>query len=324
MTQYQVPYGWEVNVGQDQGVYLWQALEDPANSLGADITVLTMSDFPGSSPAFFLDQLRSTIQGFQLLETKQISGDEYHYKATGQVEGAKMNSNFIFLRDRSTQLIYIASFSAKENDYATFGGTAVLYQSLQRVNPFSSQSGSTIANSGTSTDFRNMQSVENQNRLQAQGTTPEKRMLIGEWVQAFSYQTGTVSQNVYSGQFAYGERGYGHLFTFNADNTYSLTYKYNSISQGCAYQADFVEAGSYEIASGQLVLYPNGYQGNYNVCNERSQERNANPPTRFFQLNMDSSGSQLVITGQPLEYSISYETNASGQNYIQEGFNKTR
>ncbi|MEM6397885.1 MAG: lipocalin family protein [Bacteroidota bacterium] len=326
-TQYQVPYGWEVNVGQDQGVYLWQALEDPANPLGADITVLTMSDFAGSSPAFFIDRLSSTIQSFQLVETKQISADEYHYRAKGQMEGQKVSSNLIFLRDRNAQLIYIASFSALERDYAALGGTAVLYQSLQRLNPFSNgtePAGVDTYDVGTGSDAWNMQSVEIQNALKAQGMTPEKQMLIGKWMQAFSYQTGTASQDIFSGQIAYGERGYGHLLTFKADNTYTLTYKYNSVSQGCKYQADFFESGRYKMEGRQLVLYPNGYEGSYNVCDKINPERKTSLPTRYFEVYIDQEGKRLVIVGQAMEYSISYETDVNGQNHIQEGFNKTR
>jgi hypothetical protein len=327
-TQYQVPSGWKVNAGQEQGVYLWQAMEDPGNALGADISVMSMQDFPNSSPDLFLQQLKNAVEGFAILETKQISQDEYHYRATGIIEGRKVNSNLIFLRDRNSQFIYLASFSAEEQRYAQLGGPAVLYQSLQRLNPFAAAATaaapSPVSSVGTHSNDWNMQSTETQRYLMAQGITPSKKALVGEWLQSFSYQTGTATQNVVSGQISYGERGYGHFFNFKADGTYTLTYKYNSVSQGCPYKADFSEQGRYDVQGRNLLLRASWYEGSYNVCGQISPEKNTNPPIRSFEVYVDQETLRLVIVGQPLEYSASVETANNGDNYIQEGFNKVK
>ena len=326
-TQYQVPRGWKVNVSQEQGVYVWQAMEDPTNPLGADISVLTMQDFPNSSPTFFINQLESTIQGFQILETKQVSSDEYHYQASGKMEGAQISCNLIFLRDRNSQFLYLASFSAKQQHYQRLGGPTILYRALQRINPFATDAAPPVAPAPApsgNTDVWNMQSLEAQNYLRTQGLAPQKNALLGEWLQAFSYQTGTAAQDIVSGQISFGERGYGHLLTFKADDTYQQTYKYNSVSQGCKYQADFFEKGRFSIQGQQVVLYPSRYEGTYNICNKVSPETNTNPPTRYFDLYLDQEGKRLLVIGPALEYSISSETDANGNNYIQEGFNKTQ
>lgn len=325
-TQYQVPQGWTVDVNQEQGVYMWQAKESENDPTAADITVVAMADFPNSNPEIFIEQLKATIQDFEISETKQISQDESHYKAKGKVEGQKIQSNFIFLRDRNTQMLYIASFSAKENSYMSLGGTSVLYTALQRVDPFSSENNADVINpngDNLDTDVWNMQSVDVQNYLISQAVTPQKQMLLGEWLQAFSYQTGESYQNIVSGEITFGDRGYGHLFTFNADDTYTLTYKYQSTSQGCIYSADIYEEGRFAIEQNQLVLYPNHYQGSYNICGNVSPESNTSVPTRYFELYLDQSGQHLLIKGQALEYSIGFETDMNGVNYIQEGFNKT-
>ena len=326
-TQYQVPMGWKVDAGQEQGVYLWQARENPSNPLGAEISVLSMADFPNSSPTFFLDQLKNTIQGFSILETKQLSANESHYRASGQMNGVKVGCNLIFLRDQNTQFLFLASFSAEENHYEQLGGTAVLYQSLYMNDPFTAATAPSMATTpdiGLNKEVWNMQSLEIQNHLKNQGIIPKKEALLGEWLQSFSYQTGTAAQDVVSGQIAFGERGYGHLFTFKSDNTYSLTYKYNSVNQGCQYQADFFEKGRFKIEGRQLILYPSQYDGSYNLCGKVSQERKVSPATRSFELYMDQEAKRLLIIGQAFEYSTSTQTDANGNEYIQEGFNKTQ
>ncbi len=326
-TQYQVPKDWKVNVSQEQGVYLWQAKENPDNSLAADITVLSMPDFPNSSPTFFINQLENTIQEFKLLETKKISEDEYHYKAAGLMEGAKVSSNLVFLRDRNTQFLFLASFSAQENNYSRLGGTSVLYQALQRTDPFAVSTKPDLVDAsttGTKPEIWNMQSLEVQNHLITRGLVPQKKDLLGKWIQSFSYQTGTATQNLTSGEITYGERGYGHLFTFMNDDTYTLTYKYNSVSQGCPYQADIFEKGRFKLEGQNLILYADQYEGSYNLCNKISPEKNTTPPIRYFNVYVDSDMKRLLITGQTLEYSIGFETDANGNNYIQEGFNKIK
>ncbi|MEM6378268.1 MAG: hypothetical protein AAF705_08650 [Bacteroidota bacterium] len=328
ITQYQVPKGWKVNTGQQQGVYTWKAKENPNDPLGGDITVLSMADFPNSSPALFIAQLENTIQGFQLLETKEISSDEYHYRASGNLESTKVLSNIIFLRDRNTQYLYLASFSVEEKRYSNLGGTSTLYKALQRVDPFSTDNASepsTTPNKETNTgDLWNMQSYEVQNRVKAQAIMPEKQALVGEWMQAFSFQTGGAYQDVVSGQLSFNERGYGHLFSFNADGTYSLTYKYNSFNNGCTYQSDFFEKGRYSIEGRKLILSPSNFEGTYNICNKKTPENNTNPPKRTFDFYLDPSGKYAVIVGQPFEYSVSSKTYSNGKAYIEEGFNKTK
>ena len=169
-----------------------------------------------------------------------------------------------------------------------------------------------------------MQSLEVQNHLKAQAIVPQKQALLGKWLQSFSYQTGSVAQDVVSGQLFFGERGYGHLFTFKANDTYSLTYKYNSVSQGCKYQADFSEEGRFTLEGNKLVLYPKAYEGTYNLCNKISPEKNTAPARRYFELYIDKEGKRLLMIGSPLEYSASTETAANGDSYIQEGFNKMK
>ncbi|MGD1840419.1 MAG: hypothetical protein ACFB0B_05900 [Thermonemataceae bacterium] len=213
-TQYQVPKGWQVDVQEQSGVYMWQAKEELGNDLSPDITIMAMANFPESRPELFIEELKKTIQGFTITKSVKVSENESHYKAKGQLNSQALLTNFMFLRDVKNNVIYLASFSAPQSTYGQMGGANILYTALKRVNPFQSTTPTNTSTISSSASTMNMQSLEVQGAIMLSAIDVTKQMLTGAWLQAFSYQTENAYQGISTGSIQFGERGYGHLITF--------------------------------------------------------------------------------------------------------------
>jgi hypothetical protein len=325
-TGYLVPRGWTVLTDQGNGVYSWQAQERPDEPGSPGLMVIAMADPGGDLGEMARYLLQQAVTGLQIQDEQRPGAGEVHLRATGTVQGLPARMTAMAMRDQTN--FYFATFAAQPQDYEQLGGDQLLYQSLQRPNPFRGSSTTAPASplspaaAGTaSTGGRlNMQDVTVQQALLQQGNLLSPGQLQGRWVQVMSMMTGDDYQSVTSGEVRMGERGYGHILELQPGGQYRLTYQYNSFSGGCEYQAQVVETGRYRISGHLLSLERGGYQGSFNVCGQRTPQQVQNPPALSFRIGTDASGQHMVLQGKPFEYSISQDTDAYGNPLFQEGF----
>lgn len=321
-TAYLVPQGWTVTTDQQQGVYSWQAQARPNDTGSPGLMVIAMAD-PGNDLREMAQYLlQQAVTGLQVQNEVRPNGTEVHFQATGTVQGLPAQIVAMAMRDQTN--FYLAAFAAQPRDFQSLGGDQLLYQSLQRTNPFrggaQAPGMSPATGSGATGAQLNMQDVAVQEALLRQGNQLSPAQLQGRWVQVVSMSTGDDYQSITSGAIRRGERGYGHMLELRANGQYQLTYLYNSFSGGCEYQANVVENGRYQISGQQLTLQRTAYQGQFNVCGQQSPQNEQNPPGRTFRIGTDASGQHLVLQGQPFEYTISQDTDAYGNALFQEGF----
>lgn len=326
-TQYKIPLGWEVQTQQENNVYVWTAAENPGLAESPSLMVIAMPDFEGSRPTLGLDILKSDVRYLQVLEQKVLSQDEGHFKVGGTVKNIPARLAVSFIRDPENARIFIAVFAGPTAKYQELGAENLLYQALQRANPFLEAQQVVSDNKDkhqySGSEPVNMQDENVQNQIIQASIPIEKNLLEGKWLQVMAYQGGDAYQSVTDGTLRIGERGYGHILEFLPNDRYRLTYAYKSFYQGCDNQAQIVEVGAFSLRGRYLVLQPERYEGQFVTCGQTTPQTVENPPTREFFLSLGVSKQHLVVQGAPLEYTIATETDAQGRPFFKEGFTRT-
>ena len=318
-TQYRVPVGWKVNTSTENGLYVWNAVEDPDRPDSPGLVVLALPAQPGVDEQFALSAIAAEIPQFAVNDQRVVSADDQHFLATGMIEGQKAEVAVVYRRDPSQGLVFVGCLAAPAKRYASLGKEQLLYDALGLPNPFATGGGGPALSGNL-----NMQDPAVKSAILAGSSAPAPQALVGRWVQAVGMSTGDAYQNLSSGAVRQGFSGHGHLLELQADGQYRLTYSYQGFLQGCDNEASIVEQGRYSLSDRQLSLHPSGYKGHFKVCGALTPQQVKNPPTRTFQIGMDAAGKYLVIQGTPFEYSISTELATDGSSYIPEGFEKVR
>ncbi|MEO1712104.1 MAG: hypothetical protein AAFU60_02100, partial [Bacteroidota bacterium] len=123
------------------------------------------------------------------------------------------------------------------------------------------------------------------------------------------------------GQLSQGSTGYGHILRLTNSGAYELSYAYHN---GPNNQVEVTETGSFSVQGTSLTLTPTRYTANYLIYGQEQTENKSSPPNRVFQMGMHTSGKYLVLSGAAMEYSITAEPDAYGNNVILEGFYRTQ
>ncbi|MEL6969283.1 MAG: hypothetical protein AAFO02_03860 [Bacteroidota bacterium] len=311
-TTYQVPTGWIITIQQEGEVSTWQAQESPGEKGTPGLLVIAMAD-PGLELELLTTTLLQEVTQEIQIKNRIASYNQSHLTLGATINGIQAEVATMAMRDQ--QWVYVAMFASPSDRFYELGGASVLYRALQQQSPYlaNERNGSELSNGS------NMQDITTQNQILQQGVTHPSHELIGSWLQSFSILSGDdylTSENAIRTE----ERGYAHLLDLREDNTYTLTYRYQSYSGGCPYEAEVVETGGYKLYDNTLKLQRDSYEANYNVCGDQSVERNNQLAPASYQIG--STGQELVLRGAPFEYSISVHNDASGQAYIQEGFRR--
>ena len=310
-TNYQAPAGWTISTHHNEHLSTWQAEEAPGVEGSPGLMLLAMMD-----PGLPLEELTTTLlqEVAMQIEVRNsvTSPTECHLVLQAQISG--IPAQLATFAVKNEQLVYVGIFAAPSERFQQLGGADFLYQAVRQGSPY-------VRDSPTprQTGALNMQDPLVQNQVLQAGVKQGARALSGVWLQSFSMLSGDDYLTPES-TIRTEERGYAHLLDLRPDNTYQLTYRYQSYSAGCPYEAEVVESGRYEIAGTTLKLNRGNYDASYNICGQQSTERKSNLEQKTFQIGC--TGQELVLRGTPFEYTISIDNDASGQPYFQEGFRR--
>ena len=311
-TQSQVPAGWTISTQQDGQISTWQAQESPGASGSPGLLVLAMTD-PGMDLELVTTTLLQEVaQNLQV--TNRINNPAVtHLLIDAEISGISAKLATIALQDQGW--LYVGIFAAPDNRFQELGGAELLYQALRQDNPYSATSSISSYQGGA----LNMQDTNIQNQILQQGVNVPASALVGSWLQSFSMLTGD-DYLTNDNSIRTEERGYAHMLELRKDNSYRLTFRYQSYSAGCPYEAQAVESGRYEVSANTLTLARGSYKVDYNICGNKSVEHNSQLEQKSFQIG--STGNELVLRGTPFEYNVSTETDTSGKPFFQEGFRR--
>jgi hypothetical protein len=330
VTTYLVPRGWTPSAQQQNGVFTWVAAA-PSGSPAPVVAALAMPDAEVDGRAAVRSMLGEVVQDPKVLHALEDGPREAHYQVAAMEQGREVRITFHFLRDVG-KMLFVHYFKAEPNEHARLGGDALLYACIQRPDPFAGgavtaemqQSADAPAVNAIAASALNMQDDAVKRAILGNGAPVDAARLHGRWMQAMGAMTGMDYQNIVTGEISMGSRGFGHVLEFAQNGTYTLSYLYNANSGGCLNRAEMNERGRYQVSGNELVLTPQGYAGTYIVCGQRTVMDEKQVPVRRFQLGLHPGGDHLVIMGKPFEYSISTDTDASGQPFIREGFQRLR
>lgn len=337
-TNYMAPQGWTISAQQQNGVYMWLATQNPNDTQSPSIMVMAMPNSAGNPKNVIEQVLQPYFASLSLEKQKLVSSDEGHLLLNGTSGNGTAKIAATFIRDAANGQMFVSCLAATPSDFQQLGAENLLYQCLNRPNPYSSPTSSTTTEITTPTTISsknlvsdpvaeqfgagvNMQSPEIQQQILRNSAQFTPKDLQGQWTQIMSTTTSNVYEEVGTGTLVYGSRGYGHLLKLKTNGQYELIYSYRS---GPDNSADIVEKGNYQVEGNTLVLKSNGYNGTFKVYGKTQAQRNNQPGTHRFQLGMHASGKYLVLLGSPFEYTISSDTGPNGQPIFQEGFYRTQ
>lgn len=324
-TQYLAPKGWEVKAYSEQNNYYWIARESEAPGAPLMMSVI-MPNEAGQLPNLLMRFLNEMIQDVEIQQAQQPSLNDYHVLLTGYINKVPTHMAAFIVRDPGRYL-FINFLAGRPSRFDPIQGEFVLYECMRRQNPFdySALNGrrkylydplnEIVAGS------YNMQSTALQEYIIERSEALTPAMLIGSWMQVMSYSTGVEYQHTGSGAISYGERGFAHLLNLKADGSYTITYSYKNFSGGCRNSAEMYESGKWSLANNELSLKRTQYNGDYEVCAQRTKESKQNLPDRVFKVGLHEDRQHMAIYGKPFEYSISTDLDATGE-VLRLGFKK--
>ncbi|MEM1217862.1 MAG: lipocalin family protein [Bacteroidota bacterium] len=330
-TQYLAPIGWTIEAQMQNGMATWQAAKDPADPYSPGILVMVLPNTPGDPRSIVLQLFQPSIPNLQEMDARVISSNEGHFIFQGQSEQGPIVLHSFFLRDLSSNQLFVSSFAASQTDYNSLGGNDLLYRCLRRETPFSEAS-TPITQNGNAPIVQdpiaeqfggglNLQDPNIKRQILQNTASFNRSDLLGEWTQIMSSTTSNVFEDLSTGQLSQGTTGYGHILRLTNNGAYELSYAYHN---GPNNQVEVSETGTFSLQGTTLSLNPARYKADYLIYGQAQSENKSSPPARVFQMGLHPSGKYLVLSGAAMEYSITAEQDAYGNNVMLEGFYRTK
>lgn len=309
-TNYFAPKGWIIEAQQNGNNFVWIASEK--NDLQSPfIASVILPDNNGQLNNLLTSNLAETFTEPQTHSSTTTTSQDFHALISGKRAGSLNQIAAFIVRDPGKYL-FINFFAASPTEFEKLGKVGLLYKCMQQQNPYdySSMANNSFYNvydpqSDMINGQYNMQSFQLQDYILQSSKPITQQDLVGQWMQAVSYNTGNDYQSLTSGNIKYGENGHAHLLDLNTDGTYKLTYYYKNVVYGTENTCKMVEQGTYILKNNQLRLNRTRYKGEFLVYGKRTEEDKTNLPGRTFAIGLLSDNKHLALKGPEFEYSIS-------------------